>query len=319
VASLPLNTGDNDPVVLWSYILAALERALPALHIDAVPEQVGASRILKVVLPELINQLAAAGDAALVLDDFHRLSAGPARESIAAFADSAPASFQLVLACRSEPALPIAAMRAHGALLELRAEELSFTPDEASSLLNDRLELGLETEYVDDLVARTEGWAAGVYLAALSLRGVEDRNAFISRFGGASRHVVDFLVDEVLEAHDPEAQELMLRSSVLERLSGPLCDAVLERQNSAASLAALSRTNLFLVPLDDREEWYRFHHLFAQLLRVELEHREPGLAPTLHRRAYEWHRDHGSEDAAKRIAELGLELVSVQQEEREQS
>jgi ATP/maltotriose-dependent transcriptional regulator MalT len=246
----------------------------------------------------LINALAVAGRAALVLDDFHRLSIGPARESIAAFVDGAPASFQLVLACRSEPGLPLAAMRAHGTLLEVRAEELGFTCDEASSLLNDRLELGLEREYIDDLVARTEGWAAGLYLAALSLGGAEDRNAFVSTFGGASRHVLDFLVDEVLEAHEPEAQELMLRSSVLERLSGPLCDAVLERRDSATLLDALSRTNLFLVPLDDRGEWYRFHHLFAQLLRVELEHRSPGLAPALHRRAFEWHHGHGLADAA---------------------
>src|SRR5262249_21260025 len=151
---------------------------------------------------------------------------------------------------------------------------------------------------VDDLVERTEGWPAGLYLAALSLRSADDRHAFVGRFGGTSRHVVDFLVDEVLEGHDPALQSLMLRASILERLSGPLCDAVLEQQGAGDQLRALSRTNLFLVPLDDRDEWYRFHHLFGQLLRVELEHREPGLAPTLHRRAYAWHRDNGSTDQA---------------------
>ncbi len=120
----------------------------------------------------------------------------------------------------------------------------------------------------------------------------------MSSFGGESRHVVDFLVDEVLDAHDPATKALMLRSSILERLSGPLCDAVLEQEGSAELLDALARANLFLMPLDDRGEWYRFHHLFAQLLRVELEHRDPGLAPTLHRRAFAWHRDHGSVDEA---------------------
>ena len=128
--------------------------------------------------------------------------------------------------------------------------------------------------------------------------GVEDRHAFVSTFGGGSRYVVDFLVDAVLEAHDPEMQSLMLRSSILERLCGSLCDAVVEQEGSEELLAALSRANLFLLPLDDRGEWYRFHHLFAQLLRVELEHREPGLAPTLHRRAFSWHRDNGLLDQA---------------------
>jgi len=294
VAWLTLDDGDNDPVVLWSYVIAALRGVCPALDVPLSPQQVGPSRIVDVVLPELVNGLTELGDAVLVLDDFHRISSGPARESVAWFIDHAPSTFQLILATRSEPGLPLAALRAHGALLELRADELGFTPAEGDMLLNGRLELGLEPEYVGELVDRTEGWPAGLYLAALSLRAVEDRRNFVSTFGGRSRYVLDFLVDEVLDAHDPELQGLMLRSSILEQLSGPLCDAVLEREGSGERLAALSRTNLFLVPLDERGEWYRFHHLFAQLLRVELEHREPGVAPTLHRRASAWHRDHGS-------------------------
>jgi LuxR family transcriptional regulator, maltose regulon positive regulatory protein len=294
IAWLNLDEGDNDPVVLWSYAIAALHDVCPALEVSSSPEQVGPARIVDVVLPELVNQLTALGDAAIVLDDFHRISSGPARESVAWFIDNAPSTFQLVLATRSEPGLPLAALRAHGSLLELRAEELGFTPAEADVLLNDRLQLSLEREDVDDLVERTEGWPAGLYLAALSLQGVEDRHAFVSMFGGKNRHVVDFLVDEVLEAHDPQLQDLMLRSSIFERLSGPLCDAVLERDGSAELLDRLSRTNLFLLPLDEDGEWYRFHHLFAQLLRVELEHRKPGVAATLHHRAFEWHRDHGS-------------------------
>ena len=298
VAWLSLDEGDNDPVVLWSYILAALRRECPTLGVAASTELLGASRIVDTFLPELVNELTALGDAALILDDFHRLTSGPARDSVAWFIDRAPSTFQLVVATRSEPALPLAALRAHGELLEVRAEDLGFTLAEADGLLNDRLELGLEPEYVHDLVERTEGWPAGLYLAALSLRAADDRHAFVSRFGGGSRYVVDFLVDEVLEAHDPEMQSLMLRSSVLGRLCGSLCDAVVEQEGSEKLLAALSRANLFLLPLDDLGEWYRFHHLFAQLLRVELEHREPGLAPTLHRRAFAWHRDHGSVDEA---------------------
>jgi LuxR family transcriptional regulator, maltose regulon positive regulatory protein len=298
VAWLSLDDGDNDPVVLWSYVIAALRGVCPTLGVSVSPERVGPGRIVDVVLPELINELTALGEAALVLDDFHRISNGPARESLEWFIDRAPSTFQLVVATRSEPALRLPALRAHGELLELRAGELGFTTAEAHVLLNDRLALGIDRDDVGTLVERTEGWPAGLYFAALSLRAADDRQAFMRSFGGKNRHVVDFLVDEVLDAHDPATQELMLRSSILERLSGPLCDAVLEHEGSGRLLASLARANLFLLPLDDSGEWYRFHHLFAQLLRVELEHREPGTTPALHRRAFEWHRDHGSFDEA---------------------
>src|SRR5262249_12919171 len=162
--------------------------------------------------------------------------------------------------------------------------------------INGRLGLDLEPGEIWDLVERTEGWAAGLYLAALSLRGAEDRRAFLSRFGGANRYVVDFLVDTALDAHDAETQLLMLRSSILERLGGRLCDAGLEREGSGQLLAALSRSTLSLVPPAARGEWSRFPPLFAQLLRAELEFREPGTAPALHRRALAWHRNHGSLD-----------------------
>ena len=289
-----IDEADNDPVVLWSHVLEALRRVCPDLEAPRPPELVGARRIVDSVLPDLVNGLSEQGDTALILDDFHRLGSGPSRDSIAWLVEHAPASFQLVLSTRNEPALPLAGFRAHGELLELRADDLEFSAEEADLLLNDRLGLGLARAEVDELVQRTEGWPAGLYLAALSLRGAEDRHAFVNRFGGTSRHVVDFLVDEVLETYDPALQTLMLRCSVLERLCGPLCDALLEQDGSAEQLSELARTNLFLRPLDDHGEWYRFHHLFSQLLRVELEHREPGLGPTLHRRASAWHRDHGS-------------------------
>jgi len=298
VAWLSLDEGDNDPVVLWSYVLAALRSQCPDLRVSAPPEVLGSARIMDRFLPELVNELIAIGDAALVLDDFHRLGSGLARDSVAWFVDHAPSTLQLVLATRSDPPLPLGAMRAHGELVEIRAAELGFTTEEAEMLLNDRLDLGLEPGSVNDLVERTEGWPAGLYLAALSLQAVEDRPAFLTTFGAESRNVVDFLIGEVLEAHDTATLTLMLRCSILERLCGSLCDAVLEQEGSDELLARLSHSNLFLLPLDDRGTWYRFHHLFAQLLRVELEHREPGLAATLHRRASAWHREHGSTDEA---------------------
>ena len=301
VAWLTLDEGDNDPVVLWSYAIEALRRASPAVASAAEARTVVAP-VVDVVLPRLVNELDSLGEITLILDDFHRLSSVPARASVRWFIDHAPPGFQLVLASRTEPALPVAALRAHGELLEIRAGDLRFTCEEADAFLNGRLALGLTPEDVEGLVEKTEGWPAGLYLAALSLQHAADRHAFVRRFGGSNRHVIDFLVTEVLQAHDPPAQALMLRTSVLERLSGPLCDAVLEQQHSAAMLNTLSRTNLFLVPLDDEGGWYRFHHLFAQLLRVELERREPGLAPALHRRAYCWHREHGTAGEAIRHA-----------------
>ena len=293
VAWLTLDEGDNDPVVLWTHAIEALRRARPAVA-RPPPAQAVVAPVVDVVLPCLVNELDGQGRVTLILDDFHRLSGVAARASVGWFIDHAPPEFRLVLASRTEPALPVAALRAHGELLELRAGDLRFTSGEADAFLNGRLGLDLAPEDVESLVGKTEGWPAGLYLAALSLRHAADRHAFVRRFGGSNRHVVDFLVAEVLEAHDPPAQELMLRSSVLERLSGPLCDAVMEQEGSAARLGALSRSNLFLVPLDDEGGWYRFHHLFAQLLRVELERLAPGLAPALHRRAYTWHRDHGT-------------------------
>ncbi len=302
VAWLTVDEGDNDPVVLWLHIVEALRRVHSAIGRSA-PASVSAPRVRDAVVRRLVNELSQQDDVVLILDDFHRLASGAARDSIAWLIEHAPSTFHVVLGTRSEPGLPLGAMRAHGELLELRADELAFTPDEADALLNRHLGLGLARADVDRLVERTEGWPAGIYLAGLSLEGVRDRQAFVSSFGGMSRHVVDFLVDEVLEAHDPETQSLVLRSSILDRLSGSLCDAVLESEGAAGRLSRLARTNLFLLPLDDAGEWYRFHHLFAQLLRVELEHREPGLAKTLHRRAYTWYRSRGLVDEAIRHAQ----------------
>jgi LuxR family transcriptional regulator, maltose regulon positive regulatory protein len=298
VGWVSVDEGDNDPVVLWSHVFEALRRVCPTLEHVRTPERVGPGHIVDAFLPDLVNALTEQGDAALVLDDFHRILSGPSRESVVWLVEHSPPSFQLVVATRTEPHLPLAALRAHGELLELRAEDLGFTDHEAQIFLNERLELDLDRGHVAELVERTDGWPAGLYLAALSLRGARDREGFVNSFGGGSRHVVDFLIDEVLEAHDVTQQTLMLRCSVLERLCGPLCDALLEQEGSAEQLGELTRTNLFLRPLDDHGQWYRFHHLFAQLLRVELEHREPGIASTLHRRAYAWHRDHGSIDEA---------------------
>ena len=297
VAWLTLDEGDNDPVVLWSHAIGALRRVNPDVAKSTSSHSLVAP-VIDLVLPRLVNELDGQGEITLILDDFHRVSSEPARVSVRWFIEHAPPGFHVVLATRTEPSLPVASLRAHGELLELRAADLRFTYQEADAFLNGRLGLDLTAEDVEGLMEKTEGWPAGLYLAALSLQPTADRHAFVRTFGGSNRHVVDFLVTEVLEAHTPSAQALMIHTSILERLTGPLCDAVMDQEGSAEMLDELSRSNLFLVPLDDEAGSYRFHHVFAQLLRVELERREPGLAPALHRRAYSWHRDHGTTDEA---------------------
>ena len=189
-------------------------------------------------------------------------------------------------------------MRARGELAELRVPDLQFSDEEASELLNGSMGLELAADDVERLAERTEGWAAGLYLAGLSLRGRQDPSAFIASFHGDNRHVADYLATEVLARQPDTIRTFLLRTSILERLSGPLCDAVLQTEGSAQVLGELERSNLFLIPLDDQRRWYRYHHLFAQLLGLELGHREGGLVPVLHRRAAAWHRQAGNLDQA---------------------
>ena len=229
VAWVSLDEADNDPVVLWSHVIHALGRVCPGLADARLTEMVASAPLLEVVLPRLVNELVEQPEIALVLDDFHRLSSTAARESAAWFVDRAPSTVQLVLATRTDPALPLGALRAHGQLLELRADELRFTGAEAVEFLNGHLGLDMDEADVELLVARTEGWPAGIYLAALSLSGKPDKHGLVTAFDGTSAHVVDFLSSEVLAGYEPDLQNFMLRTSVLERLCAPLCDAVLEQ------------------------------------------------------------------------------------------
>ena len=298
VAWVTLDDGDDDEVVLWAHVIEALCRASPGLARETLAALVVTAPLLEVVLPRLVNALAGQPEMALVLDDVHRLSSPSTRASVAWFVEHLPVTVQLVLSSRTDPPLALGALRGRGQLVELRADELRFTVAEADEFLNGRLGLDLETTDGELLVARTEGWPAGVYLAALSLVGKADKHERVRAFDGTSAHVVDYLASEVLAAHEPELQEFMLRTAVLERFCAPLCDAVLDRSTSAEALRSLARTNLFVLPLDDRRQWFRFHHLFAQILRVELERREPSVVPELHRRAMRWHRELGTADEA---------------------
>jgi LuxR family maltose regulon positive regulatory protein len=300
VAWVSLDEGDNDPTRFWEYVVEAFRTVEPNLGATArtALRRRGVD-IPRLVLPSLLNDLATVETPlVLVLDEYHVVMDATCHQTLGVFLDHLPAGIHVVLSTRLDPPLPLARMRARAELAELRVGELQFTGEEAAELLNGSMGLALAAEEVARLAERTEGWAAGLVLAGLSLRGRPDPSGFVATFSGGNRHVADYLVTEVLDRQPEEIRTFLLRTSVLERLSGPLCDAVLETQGSAALLRELERTNLFVVPLDDRHEWYRYQQLFAQLLRLQLGSREPGLVAVLHRRAAAWHQAAGHIDEA---------------------
>jgi LuxR family transcriptional regulator, maltose regulon positive regulatory protein len=300
VAWVSLEESDNDPTRFWSYLVAALRTVEPGVGTVALEALGGPSvELERVVVPSLVNDLATVeAPLVLVLDDYHVVTDATCHQSLGLFLDHLPAEVHVVLSTRLDPPLPLARMRGRGELAELRVGELQFTDEEAAALLNGSMGLALAAQDVARLAERTEGWAAGLVLAGLSLRGRPDSSGFIAAFSGGDRHVADYLVAEVLERQPEELRQFLLRTSVLERLSGPLCDAVLETRGSAELLRQLEASNLFVVPLDDRRQWYRYHQLFADLLRLQLGAREPGLVPVLHRRAAAWHQAAGQVDEA---------------------
>ena len=208
----------------------------------------------------------------------------------------------LVIAGRADPALPLARLRGRGELVEIRAADLRFTPDEAAAYLNGVMGLALTAQDVAALEGRTEGWIAALQLAALSMQGRDDVAGFIAGFAGDDRYIVDYLAEEVLQRQPEDVQHFLLQTSILDRLSGPLCDAVTGQDGGKARLAALERGNLFLVPLDDRRRWYRYHQLFADVLQAHLLDEQPDDVPDLHRRASAWYEQNDEPAEAIRHA-----------------
>jgi LuxR family transcriptional regulator, maltose regulon positive regulatory protein len=300
VAWVSLEEGDNDSTRFWRYLVAAVRTVEPGVGTVAL-EALGdpSVELERVVVPSLVNDLdMMAAPLVLVLDDYHLITDAVCHQTFGWFLDHLPAAVHVVVSTRLDPPLPLARMRARGELAELRVGELQFTGEEAAELLNGSMGLDLAAEEVARLAERTEGWAAGLVLAGLSLRGRPDSRGFVAAFSGGDRHVADYLVAEVLDRQPEEIRSFLLRTSVLERLSGPLCDAVLETRGSAELLGELEASNLFVVPLDDRRQWYRYHQLFADSLRLQLGARQPGLVPVLHRRAAAWHQAAGNVDEA---------------------
>ncbi|MBO0774408.1 MAG: helix-turn-helix transcriptional regulator, partial [Actinobacteria bacterium] len=299
-AWVSLDRSDNDPAAFWAYVIAAVRTVAPgagenALALLAAPQPPP----IETVLTTLLNELArVAGEIVLVLDDYHVIDAREVQDGMAFLLGHLPPRLHVVIASRADPALPLARLRARGELAEIRAAELRFTADEAAAYLNDRMGLHLTAQDVAALEARTEGWIAALQLAALSMQGRDDVAGFIAGFAGDDRYVVDYLAEEVLARQPDRVQDFLLQTSILGRLSGPLCDAVTGQGGSKAMLDTLDRGNLFLVPLDDRRRWYRYHHLFADVLQARLLDERPGQAPVLHRRASEWYERSGELSAA---------------------
>jgi LuxR family maltose regulon positive regulatory protein len=307
---LSLDASDNDPVWFWMYVVAALQKTNPGVGIRAVELLAMGTDPLQVVLPTLLNDLdTIASPMVLILDDYHLVVSRAVHEQLAFFISRMPANLHLVLATRSDPMLPLARLRASGELAELRTDDLRFGAIEADHLLNDVLGLDLAHADIQLLHRRTEGWAAGLYLAALSLAGRADAPAFIRTFAGDNRHIVDYLMAEVLDRQPPHLRSFLLRTSVLGRLSGALCDAMLQTSDSASVLEQIERENLFVVPLDTSRHWYRYHQLFGELLRAELRRSEPDLVAELHRRAATWFETEGLIDEAVRHLVAGGDIA----------
>jgi LuxR family maltose regulon positive regulatory protein len=309
-AWLSLDKDDNQEGRFLRYLVAALQEADPAIASEAAQLLAAGQPIPSdAVLTSLINDLDTAdGEIVLVLDDYQFISSQAVHEAVAFLLEHCPHNLHLVIASRSDPPLPILRLRARGLTVELRAADLRFTEPEAAQFLNEVMGLHLDSGSVAALAERTEGWIAGLQMAALSMRDREDVLGFIEGFSGTNRYILDYLLEEVLSSQPPEIQHFLLYTSILERLTAPLCDAVTSdslntglagnegyRSQSASTLYKLERANLFLVPLDDARVWYRYHHLFADLLRAQLQKSlgADGMA-RLHLRAAAWHEQNGS-------------------------
>ena len=304
VAWLSLDEGDNDLTRFLTYLVAALQTiaanigagVLGALQSPQPPP-------IESILTALLNEITTIPDNfILVLDDYHVIDSKPVDNALTFLLEHLPPQMHLVIATREDPHLPLARLRARGQLTELRAADLRFTPAEAAEFLNQVMGLNLSAEDIAALETRTEGWIAGLQLAALSMQGNKDVSGFIREFAGDHRYIVDYLVEEVLQNQPEPIRRFLLQTAILDQLNGSLCDAVTGKEEGNARLEALQRGNFFVIPLDDKRNWYRYHHLFADVLRMHLMAEQPDQVPALHRRASEWYEHNGSTDNAIRHA-----------------
>jgi len=304
VAWLSLDEGDNDLTRFLTYMVAALQTIAPTIGAGLLSAlQAPQPPPTEAILTALLNDITSIPDHfVLVLDDYHILDATPIDTALTFLLEHLPAHMHLVIATREDPPLPLARLRARGQLTELRAADLRFTRAEAAAFLNQVMGLSLAAADIAVLEDRTEGWVAGLQLAALSMQGHQDVPSFIRAFAGDHRYIVDYLVEEVLQRQPAGVRSFLLQTAILDRLHGPLCDAVTGQEDGNARLEALERRNFFIVPLDDRRQWYRYHHLFADVLAAQLRADQPALLATLHWRASTWYEQHDSASDAIRHA-----------------
>jgi LuxR family transcriptional regulator, maltose regulon positive regulatory protein len=303
VAWLSLDESDSRAAVFWTYTITALQTAVPGAGAGALALLQSASAPIETVLASLLNDLNAVPyEIHLVLDDYHLVDGPDLEAGMVYLLEHLPPHVHLLISSRADPALPLARMRARGELVELRAAELRFTLDEVTDYLNEVVGLDLTANDIAALEGRTEGWIAALQLAALSMRGRADVAGFIAGFAGDDRYIVDYLVEEVLRRQPEHVRSFLVQTSILDRLSGPLCDAVTAQRGGKAMLESLDRANLFVVPLDDSRRWYRYHHLFADVLQAYLLDERADETADLHRRASRWYDQNGEPSAAVRHA-----------------
>ncbi len=303
-AWLSLDEGDNDPTRFLTYLAAASQTIAPNIG-EGVLGVLQSSQPPppEAMLTALLNEITTLPDHfVLVLDDYHVIDAKPVDQALTYLVEHLPPQMHLVIATREDPQLPLARLRARGHLIELRAADLRFTASEAAAFLNQVMGLSLSAADIARLSDRTEGWIAGLQLAALSMQGHQDVPGFIRAFAGDHRYILDYLVEEVLQRQPAPVRSFLLQTAILDRLHGPLCDAVTGQAEGNARLEALERGNFFVVPLDDKRHWYRYHHLFAEVLSAHLMAEQPDQVSALHRRASEWYEQHGSAADAIRHA-----------------
>ncbi len=290
VAWVELDAGDNDLGRFLTYLVAAVNKVRTGIEEDILePLHTPQPPQMESVLTALVNELATIPeDFAVVLDDYHAIEAPPVHDAVTFLLEHPPPQMHLIIASRTDPPLPLARLFAGGHLTKISAAELRFTPEEAVAFLNGTMGVDLTPEDIAVLEERTEGWIAGLQLAALTMQGREDLSSVVAGFAGSNHFILDYLADEVLRKQPENVQRFLLETCILDRLSGPLSDVVTGRSDSQSMLEKLERENLFIVPLDDERRWFRYHQLFSQFLRKELRRKKPGVIPDLHRRACDW-------------------------------
>ena len=303
VAWLSLEESDRQPATYWTYLITALQAVVPGVGTSALLLLQSAQPPIETALASVLNELGAVpDDLYLVLDDYHLVDGPDIQAGMTSLVEHLPPQVHLVVSTREDPALPLARLRASGELVEVRAADLRFTLDEVAAYLNDVTGLELAADDIAALEGRTEGWIAALQLAALSMQGRDDVAGFVAGFAGDDRYIVDYLVEQVLGRQPAHVRDFLVQTSILDRLCGPLCDAVTGQHGGKAMLESLDRANLFLVPLDDRRRWYRYHHLFADVLLTHLLDEHPDRVVALHRGASRWYEQHGEPSQAIRHA-----------------